>query len=187
MRPLTFLPTDIPGCVHILAQRSDDLRGSFIKTFHEQRFGDAGLPGHFAEWYHTFSHQHVLRGLHFQAPPFEHGKLVWCIAGRVLDVGVDLRVGSPSYGRHVAIELSADDANGIYLPPGIAHGYYVMSEGGATMSYGTTTVFAPECDGGLAWDSAGIAWPGTDPILSDRDRDLPTLAEYASPFTYEGA
>lgn len=187
MRRLAFTPTEIPGCVEILAQRSDDLRGSFVKTFHEDVFAAAGLPGHFAEWYHTFSHRGVLRGLHFQSPPMEHGKLVWCLAGSVLDVAVDLRVGSPAFGRHVAVELTAADANGIYLPPGLAHGYLVTSEGGATMSYGTTTVFAPECDAGIAWDSAGVDWGIAEPILSERDGDLPALADFASPFVFEAA
>jgi dTDP-4-dehydrorhamnose 3,5-epimerase len=187
VRPLSFLPTDIPGCVEVLCQRSDDLRGSFSKILHEDRFTESLLPGHFAEWYHTFSHHNVLRGLHFQGPEKAQGKLVFCLAGRVLDVGVDLRVGSPTYGRHIAVELTAEAGNGLYLPPGIAHGYCVINEEGATMLYGATEVYHPAADGGIAWDSAGIAWPTDAPILSDRDRELPALADYASPFTYEGA
>lgn len=185
MRRLSFHPTGITGCVEIVAQRADDLRGSFVKIFHEEVFGTAGLPVHFAEWYHTFSHKGVLRGLHFQTPPHEHGKLVWCLGGSVLDVGVDLRVGSPTFRRHIAVSLTAEKANGLYLPPGLAHGYYVYSDGGATMSYGTTTVFAEDCDAGVAWDSAGVDWGTGDPILSERDRDLPRLEDYVSPFAYE--
>jgi dTDP-4-dehydrorhamnose 3,5-epimerase len=187
VRPLSFLPTEIPGCVEVLAQRSEDHRGSFTKVLHETRFEEAMLPAHFAEWYHTFSHAGVIRGLHFQAPPLPQAKLVFCLSGRVLDVGVDLRVGSPTYGKHVAVELSAEAGNGLFLPDGMAHGYCVLSEEGAIMLYGASNVYAPECDGGIAWDSAGIAWPVAEPILSERDRELPALADYASPFVWEGA
>lgn len=186
MRPLSFMPTDIPGCVAVLAQHAADDRGSFSKVFHEERFREAMLPERFAEWYHTFSRPHVLRGLHFQAPPKAQGKLVFCLAGRVLDVGVDVRQDSPAFGRHVAVELSPEEGNGLYLPPGIAHGYCVLGDEPATMLYGATELFDAELDGGIAWDSAGVPWPYADPVLSVRDTQLPSLEAFASPFRCDG-
>ena len=186
MRHLAFHDTNIPGCFEVTSQRMTDLRVSFTKIFHAERFVDAGLPERFGEWYHTFSTQHVLRGLHFQTPPVPQGKLVFCLAGAVLDVGVDIRVGSPTYGEHVAVELTAEEGNGLYLPPGLAHGYYVTSAEGAAMVYGATNVYSPEHDGGISWDSAGVCWPSAEPVLSERDMMLPSLADYDSPFVYEG-
>src|SRR5581483_7390979 len=142
-----------------------------------------GLRTDFAEEYYTVSHVRVLRGLHFQVPPHDHAKLVYCAAGRVLDVALDLRVGSPAFGRHVRAELSAADGNALYLPPGLAHGFYVL-EAPALMVYNQTSVYAREHDAGVRWDSAGIPWPDADPILSDRDRSFPALADFRTPFVF---
>jgi dTDP-4-dehydrorhamnose 3,5-epimerase len=149
-------PTCIPGCYELHPMLIRDARGTFVKTFHEATFERLGLQTHFTEQFHTTSLRGVIRGLHFQCPPHDHAKLVYCIAGRVLDVGVDLRRGSPTYGQHLKIELNAEFGNMIYLPPGIAHGFLTIADT-ATLVYNVTSMHVPEADTGIRWDSAGVS------------------------------
>jgi dTDP-4-dehydrorhamnose 3,5-epimerase len=179
---MEFLETAIPGCHEILADRFRDKRGAFVKTFHSDVFAQAGLNTLWREEYYSVSCARVLRGLHFQLPPHDHEKLVWCVDGEVLDAVVDLRRDSPTFGRHLLVRLNAEKANLLYLPKGLAHGFYVAS-GTAIMMYKVATVFAPAHDAGIRWDSAGIPWPDAAPILSPRDAGHPTLAEFQSPFS----
>lgn len=176
--------TPIPGCWELRYRLFEDNRGRFVKTFHRDTFAAAGLETSFAEEYHSVSHQGVLRGLHFQTPPMDHVKLVYAIAGMVLDVVLDLRVGSPTYGRHHMLELSATAANALYLPKGVAHGFYVP-ECEAIVAYKVTSVHSPFHDHGIRWDSAGISWPKGVPVLSERDRGFPDLSDFVSPFIFE--
>ncbi|GGY28925.1 dTDP-4-dehydrorhamnose 3,5-epimerase [Pseudoduganella albidiflava] len=178
---MDILPTSIPGCFELRPIVRRDERGSFTKVFHEDVFRDAGLRTDFAEEYYSISQQGVLRGLHFQVPPHDHAKLVYCPQGRVLDAALDLRRGSPTYGRHLALELSGEAGNMLYLPAGLAHGFYTLSEQ-ALMVYKVTSTYAPAHDGGVLWNSAGIDWPDSAPLLSPRDRTFPTLADFDSPF-----
>jgi dTDP-4-dehydrorhamnose 3,5-epimerase len=180
---MEFVDTTLPGVVEVRPAVVRDRRGTFVKTFHRDLFAAHGLRTDFAEEYWSASQERVLRGLHLQCPPHDHAKLVYCAAGRVLDVALDLRAGSPTLGRHVRVELAATTGNCLYLPPGLAHGYYVL-EGPAVVVYNQTSVYTRDHDTGIRWDSAGIPWPDRDPILSDRDRGLPTLADFRSPFTY---
>ncbi|MBI4386850.1 MAG: dTDP-4-dehydrorhamnose 3,5-epimerase [Elusimicrobia bacterium] len=182
---MKFIETELPGCYEILPLVSEDPRGSFVKTFHEESFARQGLSAHFSEDFFTVSNRNVLRGLHFHLPPRAHAKLVYCIQGSVLDAAFDLRKGSPAYGRHVTLELSAAKRNMLYLPVGLAHGFYVMSAE-AVVVYKVTGSHSPAHDGGIRWDSAGIEWPGSDPILSDRDAKFPPLSEFKTPFVFEG-
>lgn len=182
---MKLLLTAIAGCYQLVPNVFRDERGAFVKVFHEEVFREHGLRTDFAEEYYSVSRERVLRGLHFQTPPHEHAKLVYCPQGSVLDVAVDLRVGSPSYGQHIGVELSEANANMLYLPAGLAHGFYTTSTQ-ATMVYKVTSVYAPAHDGGILWSSAGIDWPDADPILSERDRQFPALADFASPFRYAG-
>lgn len=161
-----------------------DARGRFVKVFHEQAFRDLGLHTDFAEEYYSVSHRNVIRGLHFQTPPHDHVKLVYCVQGEVLDVVLDLRVGSPTYGQHATFRLSAEKANSIYIPKGMAHGFCALSDE-AIMVYKVSTVYAPHNDAGVRWDSAGIDWPTASPIISDRDAGFAGFGEFTSPFTYE--
>jgi dTDP-4-dehydrorhamnose 3,5-epimerase len=187
VRPLRLEPSHIPGLFHVTAQEVADDRGIFFKLFREDIFREAGVAEHFAEWYLTKSKAGVLRGMHFQIPPVQNSKLIFCVHGRVMDAGVDLRRGSPTYGDHVAVELDGEVGNGLYMPPGFAHGYLCLTEG-AMMAYGTTSVHSPEHDIGIMWDSCGIDWPTGAPLLSEKDKTLPTLAEFESPYVYvEGA
>lgn len=176
--------TDLPGVLELELAASSDARGRFVKTFHAADFGSLGVDGDLAEEYYTSSRRGVLRGLHFQLPPHDHLKLVHCIRGAALDAVVDLRVGSPSYGRHALFELEADRPTMILIPPGLAHGFYARTDD-TILLYKVSTVYAPESDAGILWSSAGIAWPHDDPILSDRDRGFATLAAFQSPFRFE--
>ncbi len=178
---LSIAPTVIPGCLVLQPRVVTDVRGRFTKVFHAPAFAAHGLVTHFAEEYYSVSRRGVLRGMHFQRPPADHVKVVYCTAGRVLDVVVDLRGESPTYGQHAMVELSAERGNMLYVPRGLAHGFLVVAEE-ATLVYKVETVHAPAEDAGVAWDGCGIDWPVKDPILSDRDRGFPTFDTFETPF-----
>lgn len=183
---LDILQTTIPGCFIVQAPVFADDRGRFVKVIDSPAFRDAGLNTAFTEQYYTVSHERVLRGLHCQLPPHGHDKLVYCVTGRVFDVVLDLRVGSPTFGQHEAFELASDDTRSIYIPQGLAHGFAVL-EAPATLVYNVTSGHAPSHDGGIRWDSAGIEWPIESPVFSARDAALPSLEDFASPFVFEEA
>jgi dTDP-4-dehydrorhamnose 3,5-epimerase len=174
--------TTIKGCVELLPKQFNDSRGKFVKTFHEQTFEELHLTTHFAEEYYSVSYNNVLRGLHFQTPPSDHIKVVYCLDGEVMDVVVDLRKGSPTYGKHDIIGLSSKKANMLYIPSGMAHGFYTISEK-AVMLYKVTTVYDHANDTGIRWDSCGIAWPSKEPVISERDSKFISFNEFNSPFT----
>lgn len=179
-------PTKLPGVCTLELFRASDARGSFTKTFSAQAFAAQALRTDFRETYYSLSGPRVLRGLHFQLPPAQHAKVVTCLAGRVLDVVVDLRTDSPTFRQHELFELSAARPQGLYLPAGVAHGFYVL-EAPALLWYSVTSEYAAAQDAGIRWDSAGIPWPDQAPVLSARDRGFPALADFASPFTMADA
>lgn len=182
------IETGLPGCVEMQPIVRGDARGRFVKTVHADAFAEHGLRSDFVEQYYSVSDHGVVRGLHFQVPPFDHAKLVYCTDGDVFDVVVDLRKGSPTYGEHRTFTLSAKAATQLYIPAGLAHGFCVTSAS-ATLVYNVTSVYAPDHDGGILWDSAGIDWPldalGGMPELSERDQGFPALADFDSPFVFE--
>ncbi len=180
----TGSPLCIPGCYELQPRILVDTRGAFVKTFHAGWFSELGLTTYWAEQYYSISHQGVLRGLHFQIPPHAHAKLVYCTSGEVFDVALDLRLGSPAYGRHAVINLSADQGNMLYLPAGLAHGFYTLSTR-AVLVYNVETIYALEQDCGIRWDTADIAWPNKQPCISDRDQGFTSLANFKSPFIYQ--
>jgi len=175
--------TEIPGCHVLQATVLRDERGAFTKTFHALLFEDAKLRTDWAEEYFTLSKKGVVRGMHFQLPPAAHAKMVFCLTGRVLDVVVDLRKGSPAFGRALSFELSAENGRGLYLPVGCAHGFVSLSETSG-MYYKVTSVYSPEYDAGIAWDSIGFDWPTTDPVLSKRDKSHPAFGDFDTPFIF---
>ncbi len=181
---MRIIPTKISHCYQIIPDIFEDNRGRFVKIFHHDLFKDKGLNTHFAEEYYTVSNQGVLRGLHFQKPPMQHTKMVYCVSGEVMDAVVDLRIGSPTFGRYELFTLDAKLANIIYIPPGLAHGFYVTSQC-ARLVYKVSTVYSPEHDAGILWNSAGIPWPEGSPTLSSRDCTFPLLADFESPFHYQ--
>ena len=180
---IQLIPTILPGCYEIQPKLIKDERGYFVKTFHEEVFRQNGLVTHFAEEYYSYSTKNVLRGLHFQVPPMAHTKIVYCLSGKVLDVIVDLRRGSPTYGKHVTIDLDAEKANMVYIPQGLAHGFYVTGSH-AILQYKVTTVYSPENDSGILWSSVGIDWPDSHPIVSKRDQSFLPFEAFDSPFRY---
>ena len=173
----------------IIPKRHGDARGWFTEVYSVPAFEKLGIPQVFVQDNHSLSvPAHTLRGLHFQVPPRGQDKLVRCVRGRIFDVAVDVRRGSPSYGRWVGTELSADNGHQLFVPIGFAHGFLTL-EPECEVSYKCSDTYAPDCDGGIAWDSAGIDWPlpaGTAPELSAKDAALPALAAFDSPFPYDG-
>ena len=180
---LTVHPTNFAGLVSLEPKVFTDQRGVFVKTYHDQAFRELGLAFEAKEEFFSTSHKGVLRGMHFQLPPADHAKLVYCVTGAVLDVVLDLRSGSPTCGQFHAEELSEANRRMVYIPTGFAHGFLALTEG-ALMVYKTSTTHAPACDAGIRWDSFGFSWPlgGTAPILSQRDAGFPALADFKSPF-----
>ena len=180
---MKFVPSKIIGCYNIFPDFHCDLRGTLVKTLHANTFEDAGLCYTFKEQYYSKSNKGVVRGLHFQTPPYDHAKLIYCIVGEVMDACVDLRLGSPTYGKNYCTTLSANKGNMIYIPQGVAHGFCTTNEA-ATLVYNVTTVYNPSYDAGIRWDTAGISWPVDEPHMSDRDLNLPTLSDFVSPFIF---
>jgi len=174
----------IAGLFETRSNAVHDQRGTFVKVFHDASFRAHGLKFQAVEQYYSLSRRSVIRGLHFQSPPYGHDKLVYCVFGRVFDAVVDLRLRSPTYGQYATFELSPEHANAIFVPTGLAHGFYVQSEE-AILVYSTTSEHQPTHDTGIRWDSAGIPWPTKEPIVSDRDSALPPLSEFQSPFQYD--
>lgn len=172
---MEITPLPIQGCYRIdYAPLADD-RGSFIKTVHAPTFAAAGLSWGFREAYYSHSTAGVLRGMHLQVPPYEHAKLVYCLAGQALDVLVDLRKG-PGFGAHTALELNSERPVGVYVAPGVAHGFLARTD--CTLQYMVTTEHAPSHDTGIRWDSFGFDWGIAAPVVSERDAGLVGLGEF---------
>lgn len=178
---MELVATELPGLQVIRPRIFQDARGSFVKTFHADQFRGLGLDFEPREEFFSTSAKGVLRGMHFQVPPAAHAKLVYCIAGSVLDVVLDLRKHSPTFGRSCARELSAASREMFFIPVGFAHGFLALDDG-ATMVYQTSTVHSPEHDAGVRWDSFGFDWPVKTPVMSERDQKFPALRDFASPF-----
>jgi len=179
---------DIPDIKLVVPTRHRDGRGFFSETYHMRALADAGITAEFVQDNHSLSvAKGVVRGLHFQTAPHAQDKLVHVTRGAILDVAVDIRRGSPTYGRHVAVVLSAENWQQLWVPVGFAHGFCTL-EPNTEVLYKVTDYYAPECDRGLAWDdpALGIDWPvaAEAAILSDKDRRHPRLAELPAYFTY---
>jgi dTDP-4-dehydrorhamnose 3,5-epimerase len=180
---LCVTPLGLSGAAVIESLVHRDDRGVFVKTFHAGQLADAGLRFELREEFYSVSRRGVLRGMHFQTPPFAHQKLVACMAGRVLDVLVDLRRGSVTFGAACSLELNAERPQLLWIPPGIAHGFLSL-EDLSCVTYKTDREYAPEHDAGIRWNSFGFAWPMAEAELelSPRDQRHPALAEFDSPF-----
>jgi dTDP-4-dehydrorhamnose 3,5-epimerase len=178
---MEFQKRGLPGLTAIQSRHLADRRGSFTKIFHAELYEKAGLRLPLVEEYISISHKNVIRGLHFQLPPRDHAKLVYCASGRLLDVVVDLRANSPNYGQAASMELSESSGSILYVPSGLAHGFASLTDH-CVMVCAMTSVYSAEHDAGIRWDSFGFSWPVQAPILSDRDMALPALADFRSPF-----
>ncbi len=180
--------TALPGVVILTPQRFGDARGFFSESWNRQRMAAAGLDYDFVQDNHSLSEATgTVRGLHFQSPPHAQAKLVRCGRGRLFDVAVDIRRGSPTYGHWVGVELSFENGRQLLIPEGFLHGF-ATREPMTEIIYKCSDYYAPECDGAVAWDSCGIDWGlSQPPILSDKDAAAPPLAGFDSPFSWEGA
>jgi dTDP-4-dehydrorhamnose 3,5-epimerase len=166
--------TKIPGCFEIQCKSVGDERGRFVKTYAASAFTLIGLATPFAECFYSVSKVRVLRGMHFQLPPADHAKLVYCLSGAVLDIALDLRCDSPAFQQAESFLLDEESARAVYLPKGLAHGFYVL-QGPALMMYHVTAEYDPALDAGLCWDSFDFQWLDPKPIVSERDRNLPAM------------
>jgi dTDP-4-dehydrorhamnose 3,5-epimerase len=174
----------------IKPRRFGDDRGWFSETYHGEKYVRLGVDVRFCQDNHSLSRETwVLRGLHFQTPPHGQDKLVRCVRGRIWDVAVDLRKGSPTYGQWVAAELTAENGHQLFVPVGFAHGFLTLQPD-TEVEYKVSDYYAPECDGGVIWNdpTLNVPWPlaGAAPVLSDKDGRLPSLADFNSPFAYDG-
>ena len=178
---MNLVSTEIAG-VYIINQPAwDDDRGQFIKMFTESFLKENGLDGVFMESFYSVSHKNVIRGMHFQIPPYDHSKIATIISGRVVDVVLDLRRQSATYGKHVAIPMCEKNRCSVYIPKGCAHGFCSLSAN-SIVHYQTSTVHSKAHDMGVNWNSFGFKWPVDNPIVSARDMSFPALSEYDSPF-----
>ena len=184
---MNIIETTIKGVYIIEPRVFADARGYFFESFSEREFQEAVGPVHFVQDNESMSSYGVMRGLHFQRPPYTQAKLVRCVKGRVLDVAVDIRKGSPTYGQHVAVELSEDNHRQFFVPHGFAHGFSVLSET-AIFQYKCDNYYAPQADGGISIldESLGIDWqiPMDKAILSEKDTKHALLKDFETPFTY---
>lgn len=171
----------LQGACLITLPASTDVRGSFVKTFHETNLGAAGIQFTLRESYFSFSHKDVIRGMHFQLPPHQHSKVVFCPQGAILDVIVDLRRHSGTYGQHYATELSADNHKAYFIPEGFAHGFKALTDNAMTY-YLVSSEYSKEHDTGIRYDSFGFDWGVKEPIISARDLSFAALADFDSPF-----
>ena len=190
---IEVIKTDIEGVLIIEPKVFGDARGYFFESFSQRDFDEKVVPilGHkvnFVQDNESMSTYGVMRGLHFQRPPFTQSKLVRCVKGAVLDVAVDIRKGSPTYGQHVAVELTEDNHRQFFVPRGFAHGFAVLSET-AVFQYKCDNFYAPQADGGISIkdDSLGIDWmiPTENALLSEKDTKHALLKDFDSPFSID--
>lgn len=184
---MEVIQTKIEGVVIIEPKVFNDARGYFFESFSQREFEEKVRKINFVQDNESMSSYGVMRGLHFQRPPFTQSKLVRCVKGRVLDVAVDIRKGSPTYGQHVAVELTEDNHRQFFVPRGFAHGFAVLSET-AVFQYKCDNFYAPQADGSISIldDSLGIDWhiPTEKAILSEKDTKHLLLKDFDSPFDY---
>ena len=181
--------TALPDVIRILPSRFGDHRGFFSETYSQLAYANLGIEAVFVQDNHSLSAAvGTVRGLHFQVPPHAQAKLVRCGRGAIFDVAVDIRRGSPTYGRWAGFTLSAENGAQLYIPVGFAHGFATL-EPDSEIIYKCSDYYAPETEGALRWDDPdiGIAWPLTAaPVLSEKDASAPLLADFNSPCTFEG-
>lgn len=189
MGKISVTPTSLDGVLLIEPQYFRDSRGFFVESYNKKDFYDAGITDEFVQDNHSKSQKGVLRGLHFQYPHAQ-GKLVRVLKGSIYDVAVDIRLGSPSYGKHVAVTLREDSPVMLYVPIGFAHGFLVLEDDTEVM-YKVTDIYYPAGDAGLLYNDPdlNITWPLgeigiQEPILSEKDTQHPVLSEFRSPFKY---
>jgi len=173
--------TILDGAYTFILPAFEDERGVFVKTFQDSMLREAGIEFVIKESYFSVSRKDVIRGMHFQLPPHQHGKIVFCPVGEILDVIVDLRKSSATFGRFIAVELSAANHKAIYIPPGFAHGFRTIEENSITY-YLVSSEYDKESDSGIMFDSFGMEWGITQPVVSARDRSFHHLSDWEPVF-----
>jgi dTDP-4-dehydrorhamnose 3,5-epimerase len=183
--PFAFKKLEIPGVVLVEPKVFEDERGFFMETYKMPDFVAAGITANFVQENQSRSDKGVLRGLHYQNPPFAQGKLVRVARGEIFDVAVDIRKGSPTWGKWAGVILSEENKHILYVPVGIAHGFCVLSDI-AEVIYKTTDVYSAESEAGIIWNDEDlhIEWPVKEPILSEKDEKWPTLKNADTKFHY---
>lgn len=181
----TISPLALPEVVCIETQVFPDNRGIFFETFKKSEFAKLGLPTDFVQENTSVSKKGVVRGMHWQNPPFAQGKLIHVLAGKLFDVAVDVRKGSPNYGKWVSCEISAENKRLLWVPPGFAHGFMAL-EDNTIMVYKNTAEYNKESEGGFIWNdpAIGILWPAGEVVVSEKDQVLPLLLEAKANFIF---
>lgn len=182
--PFQFLKTEIPGVIEIIPRNFPDERGFFFENYKRSDFLSNGIGYDFLQDNTSFSQKNVIRGMHFQSPPFEQGKLVRVVLGGILDIAIDIRIGSPSYGKWVSRELSDENKSMMWVPPGFAHGFLAIKE--SLVHYKTTKEYNKESEGGIVFNDPEISikWPTDTLSVSEKDRMWPNFRNFKSPFSY---
>lgn len=174
---MQFEPTDIDGVYIIETKKFEDLRGTFIKTFHDYTFAVNDKEITIKESYYSTSAKDVIRGMHFQLPPKDHAKLVYVPYGEIIDVVLDLRKSSISFGRYISLQLSGDNGKSIFIPKGCAHGFKSLKDGTVTV-YSVTSEYDNLADSGIKWDSFEYDWGIKNPIVSERDSTFQAFLDF---------
>lgn len=184
--PFSSRKLEISDVLLITPKVFEDERGFFVETYKLSEFRKFGITFNFVQENHAKSKKNVLRGLHYQVEPKSQGKLVRCIRGKILDVAVDIRKGSPWYGKWIKVELTEENKNILWIPPGFAHGY-VSLEDDSEVLYFTTEEYAPEYEGGILWNdpTLRVDWGIVSPIVSEKDAKLPLLEKAENNFVYK--
>lgn len=176
---MKIVPLKLTGTYEIAFDPRRDHRGYFMRCFDRESFSEAGLRTDWVQENESRSvEKHTIRGLHYQVPPHAETKLVRCLSGRIMDVFLDLRAGSPTFGQWDALELAPEEFNAVYIPRGFAHGFCTLTDN-CVMTYKVDSVYAPDHESGVRWDDPDVAinWPTKNPMLSDRDKGLPFLKD----------
>lgn len=184
--PFEFLKTELPGVLSVEPKVFADERGSFAELYKQTDFAAAGITLPFVQINQARSVKGVVRALHYQNEPHAQGKVVFCLEGEVFDVAVDIRKGSPTYGKWVGKNLSSEKRNALYIPPGFAHGFQVVNEAADVIYFIFGAPYAPESEAGILWNDPALAiqWPLEKAILTERDEQYPPLARATNSFTY---
>lgn len=182
---MKIIKTPIPDLLIVEPDVFNDQRGYFFEVYNQERYFNNNMNMQFVQDNESKSGKNVLRGLHFQKPPYAQGKLVRVIQGKVLDVAVDIRKGSPTYGKYHSVELDAESKRMFYIPEGFAHGFLTLEEN-TIFAYKCTNYYNKESEGSLLWcdEEIGIDWNVENPVLSDKDKISPLFKDFISPFNY---
>ena len=177
---MQFSETFIPGLNEVFFEKSKDNRGSFTKSFQKSSFDFAHLPFDVVECFHSLSIRNTIRGMHYQSLSCNQYKLVFCTSGEIHDVVLDIRLNSPTFGKFFHCILNQENSKGLFIPPGVAHGFCAISEIPALVNYYSSSEYDAKNDLGILWNSFGFNWNINNPIISERDESFETMSNFSS-------